>query len=172
MIFNFLLLYKSPFSGNHRLPIELSVLFILFHITMPKNHKIHFNCIWHVPPDWFGLKFNSALLTQVYRKYATYNVRVCVSSKSPNNHTLPFTKKSNLQVKFGSRGRASLYELLCHHFLTRNDPLLDELHSYLPTRFLSHIFDCIAYDSSDNESVRSIDSSVSVFYSDESTYLC
>ena len=66
---------------------------------------------------------------------------------------------------------ASLYDLLCYHFFTSTDPLLKELLSYLPTRFNSHIFDYIAYEhSSDDESVHSIDSLTSAFYSDDSTY--
>ena len=65
---------------------------------------------------------------------------------------------------------ARLYNLLCYHSLTSSDPLLEELLAYLPTRFLSHIFDYIAYEhSSDEESVHSIDSSASAFYSDDST---
>ena len=65
---------------------------------------------------------------------------------------------------------ASLYDLLCYHSLTCTDPLLEELLAYLPTRFHSHIFDYIAYEHSlDEESVHSIDSSVSAFYFDDST---
>ena len=83
----------------------------------------------------------------------------------------PFTNKSNLQVHFGSKAMASLYDLLCYYSLTCSDPLLEELLSYLPTRFHSHTFDYIAYEhSSDEESVHSIDSSVSAFCSDDSTY--
>ena len=94
---------------------------------MPKCHKIYPNCIWHVQPEWFGLNFNSALLTKVYWNYATHIVRACVSSRSAINDNLPFTKKGNLQIKFGSRAMASLYELLCHHSVTNNDLLLEEL---------------------------------------------
>ena len=66
---------------------------------------------------------------------------------------------------------ASLYDLFCYQSLTYTDPLLVELLSYLPTRFYSHIFDYIANEhSSDDESVQSIDSSVSAFCSDDSTY--
>ena len=66
---------------------------------------------------------------------------------------------------------ASLYNLLCYHSLTSTDPLLKELLAYLPTRFHSHTFDYIAYEySSDDESVHSIDSSISAIYSDDSTY--
>ena len=65
---------------------------------------------------------------------------------------------------------ASLYELLCYHSLTCSDPLPEELLFYLPTRFPSHIFDYIVHESSDNESVKLIDSSISAFYSDDSTY--
>ena len=138
---------------------------------MPNCHKIYPNCIWHVPPEWYGLIFNSALLTKVYWNYATHIVRVCVSSKSPINPSLPFTKKSNLQVKFGSKAMASLYDLLWYHSLISTNPLLEELLSYLRTRFHSLIFDYIAYEhSSDDESVHSIDSSVSAFYSDDLTY--
>ena len=138
---------------------------------MPECHKTYPNCIWHVPPEWFGLNFNSALLTKVYWNYATHIVRVCVSSKSPNNPQFPFTKKSNLQINFGSRATASLYELVCRHSLTNNDHLFEELLSYLPTRFPSRIFDYIAYENSDKESVHSIDSLVSAFCSDDSTYI-
>ena len=139
--------------------------------NMPKCHKIYPNCIWHVPSEWHGLNFDSALLTKVYWSYATHIARVCVSHKYPINPDLPFTKKSNLQVHFGSKAMASLYDLLCYHSLTSTDPLLEELLAYLPTRFHSHIFEYIAYEhSSDKESVHSIDSPNSAFYSDDSTY--
>ena len=140
---------------------------------MPKCHKIYLNCIWHVLSEWHGLNFDSALLTKVYWNYTTHIVRVCRSHKYPIHPALPFTKKSNLQVHFGSKVMASLYDLLCYHSLTCTDPLLEELLAYLPTRFHSHIFDYIAYEnSSDEESVHSVDSSVSEFYSDDSTYFC
>ena len=101
----------------------------------------------------------------------TYIVRVCASSKTPVIPNLRFTKKSDLQVKFGSKAMASLYDLLFYHSLTSTDPLLEEILSYLPTGFHSHIFDYIAYEhSSDDELVHSIDSSVSAFYSNDSTY--
>ena len=138
---------------------------------MPKCHKIYPNCIWQVPSEWHGLNFDTALLTKVYWNYATHIVRVCLSHKHPINPDLPFTNKSNLQVHFGSKTMASLYDLLCYHSLTHPDPLLEELLAYLPTRFHSHIFDYITYEhSSDEESVRSVDSSVSAFNSDDSTY--
>ena len=80
-------------------------------------------------------------------------------------------QKSNHQVHFSSKVLASLYNLLCYHSLTSSDPLLEEFLAYLPTRFHSYIFDYIAYEhSSDEASVHSIDSSVSAFYSDDSTY--
>ena len=66
---------------------------------------------------------------------------------------------------------ASLHDLLCYHSLTSADPLLGELLSYLPTHFHSHIFGYIAYEQfSVHESAHSIGSSVSSFYSDDSTY--
>ena len=65
---------------------------------------------------------------------------------------------------------ASLYELLCHRSLTCPDPLLEELLSHLRTKFPSLIFDYIANEDPDRQSVHSIDSSVSSFYSDDSTY--
>ena len=66
---------------------------------------------------------------------------------------------------------ASLYDILCYHYLTSTDPLLKELLSYFPTRFHSQIFDYLAYEHcSDDESVHSSDSSVSALYSDHSTY--
>ena len=138
---------------------------------MPKCHKIYPNCTWHVPSEWHGLNFDTALLTKVYWNYTTHIVRVCLSHKHPINPDLPFTTKSNLQVHFGSKAMASLYDLLCYHSLSCTDPLLEELIAYLPTRFHSHIFDYIAYEhSSDEASAHSIDSSVSAFYSDDSTY--
>ena len=138
---------------------------------MPKCHKIYPNCIWPVPSEWHTLGFHSALLTKVYWNYATHIVRVCVTPISPQTSKLDPNDKSNLQVHFGSKAMASLYDLLCYHSLTCRDPLLDELIAYLPTRFHSHIFDYIAYEhSSDEESVHSIDSFVSEFYSDDSTY--
>ena len=98
-------------------------------------------------------------------------VRACLTPISPKTSKLDLTDKSNLQVHFGSKAMASLYDLLCYHSLTPTDPLLEELLSYLPTLFHSHIFDYITYEhSSDDESVRSIESSFSAFYSDDSTY--
>ena len=64
----------------------------------------------------------------------------------------------------------SLYELLCHHYLTCSYPLLEALLPHLSARFPSQIFDYIVYEKSDNESVRPIDCSVSAFYSDDSVY--
>ena len=58
---------------------------------------------------------------------------------------------------------ASLCELLCHDSLTCSNPLLEELPAYLSIRFPSLIFDYIVYECSDKESVKSIDSSISVF---------
>ena len=142
----------------------------LFQINMPKCHKNYPNCIWQVSTECHTLGFYSALLTKVYWNYATHIVRVCVTSIWPKTSKLDLTDKCNLQVHFGSKAMASLNELLCHHSLTTNDPLLEELLSCLPIRFPSHIFDYIAYESYDAESVRSIDSSVSAFYSYDSSY--
>ena len=137
---------------------------------MPKCRKNYPNCIWQASTGWHSLGFYSALLTKVHWNYATHIVRVCVTSISPNTSKLDPNDKCNLQVHFGSKAMASLHELLCHQFLTSNDPLLEELLSYLPSRFSSQIFDYIAYENSDAESVRSIDSSDSAFYSDDPTY--
>ena len=138
---------------------------------MPKCHKIYPNSIWQVPSEWHGLNFDSALLTKVYWNYATHIVRVCISHKHPINPDLPFTKKSNLQVHFGCKAMASLYDLLCYQSVTSTDPLLEEIIAYLPTRFHSHISDYIVYEhSSDEESVHSVDFSNSAFNSDDSTY--
>ena len=60
---------------------------------MPKGHKKYPSFIWHVPPEWFGLNSNSALLTIVYWNYATHIVRVCVCSKSPINPNFPSPRK-------------------------------------------------------------------------------
>ena len=136
---------------------------------MPKCHKNCPNCTWHVASEWFDSSFNSVLLSKVYRNYATHIVRVCVFLLGPINPQVHLSK-SNLQVKFGSRALASLYELLCHHSLTNTDPLLEEFLSNLPTWFSSHICDYIADENSENESIRSINSSISAFLSDDSTY--
>ena len=138
---------------------------------MPKCHKNYPNCIWQVPSERHTLGFYSALLTKFYWINATHIVRVCVTPISPKTSKLDLTDKSSLQVHFGSKAMASLYDLLCYHSLTSTDPPFEELLAYLPTRLHSHIFDSIAYEqSSDKESVHSIDSSVSAFYSDDSTY--
>ena len=138
---------------------------------MPKLHKIYPNCIWQVPSEWHTLGFYSALLTKIYWKYATHIVRVSVTPISLQTFKLDLTDKSSLQVHFGSKAMASLYDLLCYHSLTSTDPLLEELLSDLPTRFHSNIFDYIAYEhSSDDESVHSINSSIFASYSDDSTY--
>ena len=91
---------------------------------MPKCHKIYPNCIWQVPSEWHTLGFYSALLTKVYWNYATHIVRVCVTPISPKTSKLDLTDKSNLQVHFGSKAMASLYDLLCYNLLTSTDPLL------------------------------------------------
>ena len=66
---------------------------------------------------------------------------------------------------------ASLYDFLCYHSFTSTDQLFEELLSYLPTCFHSHILDYIAYEhSSDDESVHYIDSSVSALYSEDSIH--
>ena len=137
---------------------------------MPKCHKIYRKCIWHVPSEWRRLNFDSPLLTRVYWRYAIHIVRVCVSSKFAINPDLPFTKNVIFKFTQGSKSMASLYNLLCYHSLTSRDPLLEDLLAYLPTCFLSNIFDYIAYEHSpDDESVHSIDSLISTFYSDDST---
>ena len=143
--------------------------FILFHKTMPKSQKLYPNSIWHVLPEGHGLNFESTLLTIVYWNLATHIVRVRVSFKFPINRNLYVTKKCNVQIHIGSKAMLNLYELLCHHSITCSDPLFEEFLSYLPTRIPSQVSYCIAYESSDNESVRSIDSSTSAFYSDDST---
>ena len=138
---------------------------------MPKRHKIYPNCISQVSTEWHTLGFYSALLTKVYWIYATHIVRVCVTPISSQTSKWDLNDKCNLQVHFGSKAIASLYNLFCYHSLTSTDALLEELLAHLPTRFHSHIFDYIAYKhSSDDESVQSIQSSVSALYSDESTY--
>ena len=132
---------------------------------MPKCHKIYPNCIWQVPTEWHTLGFYSALLNKVYWNCATHIVRVCVTLISPKTSKLDLTDKSKLQVHLGSKAMANLYDLLCYHSLTSTDPLLEELLAYLPTRLHSPIFDYIAYEhSSDDESVHSIDSSISAFF--------
>ena len=84
---------------------------------------------------------------------------------------LDLTDESDLQIDFGSKAVANLYDLLRYHSLTSTDPLLEELPAYLPTRLHSHIFDYIAYEhSSDEESLHSIASSTFAFYFDDSTY--
>ena len=146
---------------------------LLFEIIMTKCHKIYANCIWQVRIEWHTLGFYSALLTKVCWNYATHIVRVCLTLISLKTSKLDLSDKSNLQLLFGSKAMASLYDLFCYHSLTSTDPLLEELLFYLPTSFHSHIFDYIAYkDSSDDESVHSMDSSISAFYSDYSAYFC
>ena len=51
-------------------------------------------------------------------------MRVCVTPISPQTSKLDLNDKSNLQVHFGSKPMASLYNLLCYHSLTSTDPLL------------------------------------------------
>ena len=141
-----------------------------FQIAMPKGHKNYQKCIWQVSTEWHTLGFYSTLLTKMSWNFATHIVRVCVIQISPQTSKFDLTDKCNLQVHFGSKAMASWYELLCHHFFTTNDPLLEELPSYLLIPLSSIILDYIANESSDNESVGSIDSSNSAFYSDDSTY--
>ena len=144
MIFHLLYWYDFPFYVTRQVPIMFSAFFILLQITMPKCRKIYPNCSWHVPLEWFGLIFNSALLTKVCWNYATHFVCVCVSRIYAINPQL-HCSKCNLLVEFGSKTTPSLYEHLGNYSFTNNDSLLEEMLSYLPTRFPSHIFDFIAY---------------------------
>ena len=128
---------------------------------MPKYYKIYPKCIWQVSAEWHALGFYSALLTKVYWNYATHMVRVYGTPISPKTSKLDPTDKCKLQVHFGSKTMAKLYEMLCLHALTCSDPLLEELLPYIPTRFPSHIFDYIAYEDSHHDPIHSIDSSVS-----------
>ena len=136
---------------------------------MPKCKKIYPNFISILPPEWHKLNIYSALLTKFYWNYATKTVRVCVTATSPTTFTPDVNRKSNKQIHFGSKAMGSLYELLCHHSLSSVDPLLDELLSYLLTRFSSHIFDYIVCEDSDDDPYCS-ESNISAFYSDDSTY--
>ena len=79
---------------------------------MPKCQKIYPSRIWQVPTEWHTLGFYSALLTKVYWNYATHIVRVCVTPTSPKTSKLDLTDESNIQVHFGSKAMASLYDLL------------------------------------------------------------
>ena len=63
----------------------------------------------------------------------------------------------------------SLYEFPYNLSRNSHNPLLDELLSYLPTHFSSHIFDYIVYKDSNDDPYFS-DSDISAFYSDNSTY--
>ena len=107
---------------------------------MPKCHRIYTNCVWQVSTEWCNLGSYSALLTKVFRNYATLIVRVCVRPISPKTSKLDLTDKSKLQFLFGSKAMASLYDHLCYHSLSSTDPLLKEILFYLPTRFHSHFF--------------------------------
>ena len=127
------------------------------------------NCIWGLPPEWHGLNVYSAPLTKVCWNYATDIVRACVTAISTSTLKPDVNRKSKSQIRFGSKGKDSLYELLCHHPLGSPDPLPDELLSYLPTCFSSHIFDYIVFEKADADPYYS-DSKLSAFYSDDSTY--
>ena len=129
--------------------------------------KTYLNCIWILPPEWHGLNIYSALLTKVYWSVAIDIVRACVTATSPTTFKPDVTRKSNIQVRFGSKAMGSFDELSCHHSLSSTDPLLDELICYLPTRF-SHTFEYIVCEDSDDDPYYS-DSSISAFYSDDST---
>ena len=140
---------------------------LLFQITMTKCHKFYPNCICHVQPEQYGLIYQSALFTKMFWNYSTNIVRVCVRPFHPAISELNIKRKSDKQVVFGSRAMASLYKLLCHPFLKYCEPLLKELISYRLPVFPSHIFENLVYESSDNESVQSIDSTNSAFNSDD-----
>ena len=109
---------------------------------IPDHHdkvpQIYPNCVWHVPLEWQGLKYCSALLTKVYWNYCRNIVRVCVTPFHPKTANLNVKRKSNKQVLFGSKALASLCEFLCHHSLTGSDPLIEEYFPYLTTRIPSH----------------------------------
>ena len=136
---------------------------------MPTSKRIYPNCFWTNPSEWHGLNFSSALLTKVYWNYATDIIRVCITAISPTTLKPNVKHKSNIQIRPSSKAMGSLYELLCDHSLHSPDPMLDELLSYLPTLFLSHIFDYIVYESSDDD-ILSSDSNIFAVYSDDTTY--
>ena len=136
---------------------------------MPKCRKIYSNCIWILPPEWHALNIYSALLTKVFWNYATDIVRVSVTAIPSTTFKPDANRKSNFQNRFGSKAMGSLYELLCHDSLSSPNPRLDELLSYLPTHFVSLIFDYVVYDDSDEDPYYS-NSNISAFYSDDSTY--
>ena len=136
---------------------------------MPICKRIYPNCIWTILPEWHGLNFSSALLTNLYWNYATDIIRVCITAISPTTLKPNVKHKSIIQIRPGSKAMGSLYELLCDHSLQSPEPMLDELLFYLPTLFPSHIFDYIVYESSDDDT-HSSDSHISAFYSDDSTY--
>ena len=105
----------------------------------------------------------------VYWNYATYIIPVCFTAMSPTTLKPNVRSKSNFQIRPGSTAMGRFYEFLCYNYLQFHDPLLDELLSYLPNLFPSHIFDYIVDESSDDEAHHS-DSTISAFYSDDSTY--
>ena len=129
-----------------------SVLFILFQITMPKGHKVYPNCNWQVSTEWHTLGFTQLFLLKftgtmppIFYEYVLHRFR-------HKPYKLDLNDKCNLQVHFGSKAMASLYDLLCYHSLISTDRLLEKILSYFPTRFPSHIFDYIACEhSSDDE---------------------
>ena len=136
---------------------------------MPKCKKIYPNCIWTVPPEWHGLNIYSALLTKFFWNFASDIVRLCVTAISPRTLKFDVNRKSNIQIRFGSTAMGSLYELLCHRAVNSLNSLIDELLSYLSTRFSPHIFVYIVFESSDDDPYHS-DFNISAFYSDYSTF--
>ena len=147
-----------------------SMLSVFFWVTMAKYHKIKLNCDWHVPHEWLGLNYYSGRLTNLYWKYISNIVRVCVKPFHPTNSKLNLLRISKTQIHVGSKAMASLLELICHHSLKFSDPLLGKLLSYLSTHFPMHIFDYSVFKSSVTDSVSSIDSSISAFFFDGSTF--
>ena len=79
---------------------------------MPKCKKIYGNCIWILPPEWHGLNIYSALLNKHYWNYATDIFQVGVTAISPTTFQPDVNRKSNIQIRFGSKASGSLDELL------------------------------------------------------------
>ena len=119
---------------------------------MLKCQTMHGNCIWTVVSEWHGLKLHLLLLTKFSWNLATDVVQACVTPVSLFIFKHDVTNKTNIQSYLSSKIMASFHKLLCHHFLTSPDPMVDELLSFLHILFPSHNFYYVVCETSDNVS--------------------
>ena len=103
---------------------------------MGKCHKFYSNCQWTFTHFWSNMAPDTVLLTEVYWKCSTNNVRVCFTPLLQPTFQRDLKRKRNLQINFNSPAMASFYEHLCFHSREHLDPIMND--------FLISIHTCLS----------------------------